>query len=93
MINLVYVALGPGRGEFVEGGVDLGPGGHGHPVAETGEGTAPVGGIAYGMDLTVGKVFGDHVEQVARQVRFRGPAFGRRRGVSNRLGTEIIYLI
>jgi hypothetical protein len=58
----------------VEHGIDTGSGGHGYALAETSERTAAVGGIAHEVDIAVSEVFGDHVEQVAGQFRFRGAA-------------------
>jgi hypothetical protein len=64
----------------VEHGIDPGSDGHGHALTETSERTATVGGIAHDVDIAIGEVFGDHVEQVAGQFRFRGTALDRRRG-------------
>ena len=71
---------GPGWGELREHGVDFGSGGHRHALTETTERTTAVGGITYPVDIAVGEMLSDHVEQPASQIRFRRAAFDRQRG-------------
>jgi len=50
------------------------------PVAEPAERAAAVGGIGHDMNLAAGEVFGEQIDQLPRQVRFRRATLDRQGG-------------